>query len=191
MINRPRRPQKPPEKPAAQHAIKGPSKAPQRVIDSPSVAPPGAEDAALARARSRLDAVVASRRLAATGTSQAGADREAARHAGVTPDTVRRWRLACKGLSPDARLAVLADRPGRGRCGPLTDAEMRGCVEALIQAHGPHLTARHVERVLRARCRPCRTLTDTGRGGHRHSATAPRAWMRPTRSGRWTARRRT
>ena len=110
-----------------------------------------ASEAVLDRARSRLDAVVRAERLVATGTLQADADTQVARSAGVSPHTLRRWRTACQGLSSEARLAVLIDRPGRGRCGPLTGGEMRDCVEALVYEHGPHLTAPHVQRVLQAR----------------------------------------
>ncbi|WP_419741377.1 Mu transposase C-terminal domain-containing protein [Ruegeria sp.] len=99
----------------------------------------------------RLDAVAASERLIATGIARADADARAAKGAGVTGDTVRRWRLTCQGLAPEARLVVLTDRPGRGRCGPLSDAQMRDCALALIHEHGPHLTASHVVRVLKAR----------------------------------------
>jgi len=99
----------------------------------------------------RLDAVALSERLAATGLARAEADGRAAGQAGVTTDTVRRWRRACRGLAQEERLAALIDRPGRGRCGPLTGGQMRGCVEALIYEHGPHLTASHAVRVLAAR----------------------------------------
>ncbi|WP_419738528.1 hypothetical protein [Ruegeria sp.] len=65
----------------------------------------------------RLDAVAASERLIATGIARADADARAAREAGVTGDTVRRWRLTCQGLAPEARLVVLTDRPGAGAAG--------------------------------------------------------------------------
>ena len=101
--------------------------------------------------RMRLDAVARSERLTRAGVGQTKADAQAAAAAGVAAVSVTRWRLACRGLAPEARIAVLADRPGRGRCGPLTDSQMRDCVEALIYDHGPHLTATHVVRVLAAR----------------------------------------
>ena len=131
-------------------APKGP-----RTAKAPAVHKPApiaaASGAALARARWRLDAVVRAERLVATGTPQAEADAQVAQAVGVSPHTLRRWRLACRGISSDARLAALIDRPGRGRCGPLTGGEMRDCVEALVYEHGPHLTAPHVKRVLEAR----------------------------------------
>ena len=130
-------------------APKGPRMAKAPAVHKP--APPTASGAVLARARSRLDAVARAERLVATGTPQADADAQVARSAGVSPHTLRRWRMACRGLAPDARLAALIDRPGRGRCGPLTGGEMRDCVEALVYEHGPHLTAPHVQRVLQAR----------------------------------------
>ena len=99
----------------------------------------------------RLDAVARSERLAATGMRQAEADARAAEAAGVSAATLRRWRLACRDLPPEARLAALTDRPGRGRRGTMTDPAMRDCVEALIHGHGPHLTAPHVCRVLKER----------------------------------------
>ena len=131
-------------------ALQGPRSANAPAVHKPAPMAP-ASAAALARARSRLDAVARAERLVATGTPQADADTQVARSAGVSPHTLRRWRLACRGLAPDARLAALIDRPGRGRCGPLTGGEMRDCVEALVYEHGPHLTAPHVERVLMAR----------------------------------------
>ena len=112
---------------------------------------PAACSAALARARVRLDAVARAERLVATGMPRADADAQVAKAAGVSPHTLRRWRLSCRGLVAEARLGALIDRPGRGRCGPLSDGEMRDCVEALIYEHGSHLIARHVERALEAR----------------------------------------
>jgi len=134
----------------AKTPVKGPLKAPASPVPaSPSSAPSTA--ASLAQARLRLDAVALAERLAATGLARAEADTKAAGQAGVTPRTVRRWRLACRGLAPEARPAALTDRPGRGRCGPLTGGQMRDCVEAMIYEHGPHLTASHAVRVLAAR----------------------------------------
>ncbi|WP_170563091.1 Mu transposase C-terminal domain-containing protein [Ruegeria atlantica] len=101
--------------------------------------------------RLRLDAVAQSERLRRAGVPQIEADARVAANFGVAAVSVRRWRLACKGLPPEARVPVLTDRPGRGRCGPLTEGQMRDCVEALIYEHGPHLTASHVVRVLKAR----------------------------------------
>ena len=128
------------------------------------------------RARMRLDAVARSERLAATGMRQAGADMRAAEAAGVSAGTLRRWRLACRGLAPEARLAALTDRPGRGRRGPLTEPAMRDCVEALIHGHGPHLTASHVVRVLKARY------------GHAPSPRAVQRWLRVWRADAANAR---
>ena len=149
MISRPR---KPSLLPVSSNAapLQGPRTAVARPAQSAAPMAPACE-AALIRARSRLDAVARAERLVATGTPQADADRMVARSAGVSPHTLRRWRLSCRGLSSDARLAALSDRPGRGRCGPLTGGEMRDCVEALVYEHGPHLTAPHVQRVLQAR----------------------------------------
>ena len=149
MISRPR---KPSLLPVSSNAapLQGPRTAVARPAQSAALVAASSE-AALARARSRLDAVTRAERLVATGTPQADADRMVARSAGVSPHTLRRWRLACRGLSSEARLAALIDRPGRGRCGPLTGGEMRDCVEALVYEHGPHLTAPHVKRVLEAR----------------------------------------
>ncbi len=156
-----------PATPAAT-ALKAPLKAP--ASSAPGTAPAAetqnmAQDLSqtLPRARARLDAVATSERLAATGLAQAEADAQAAMQAGVSRDTVRRWRRLCRGLAPEARLAVLIDRPGRGRCGPLSDAQMRGCVEALIYEHGPHLSASHVARVLKARYGKAPSLRATQR----------------------------
>ncbi len=110
-----------------------------------------ASRAALAQARARLDAVAEAERLAAEGLPLRQADAQAAEAAAVGTRSLRRWRLACRGIAPEARLAALTDRPGRGRCGPLTGGQMRDCVKALIYAHGPHLTASHAVRVLQAR----------------------------------------
>ncbi len=149
MISRPR---KPSLLPVSSNAapLQGPRTAVARPVQ-PAAPIAAASDAALARARSRLDAVARAERLVATGTPQADADTQVAQAEGVSPHTLRRWRLACRGLSSEARLAALIDRPGRGRCGPLTGGEMRDCVEALVYEHGPHLTAPHVKRVLEAR----------------------------------------
>ena len=134
------------------------------------VSAPSAPVADHGRARMRLDAVARSERLAATGMRQAEADARAAEAAGVSAATLRRWRLACRDLPPEARLAALTDRPGRGRRGTMTDPAMRDCVEALIHGHGPHLTAPHVCRVLKAR------------HGHAPSPRAVQRWL-----GNWRA----
>ncbi len=120
--------------------------APLQPVLSEGPAPGGREVA-----RRRLDAVAQSEAARRSGASQTEADARAAAVAGVSAGTLRRWRLACRDLSPEARLAALADRPGRGRCGALSNKTMRDCVEALVYHHGPHLTASHVQRVLEVR----------------------------------------
>ena len=174
MISRPRKPAISPDPdPAA--PLHGPSTPAAKPIKAPLKAPassapgtaPGTQTQNMAqdipRARARLDAVATSERLTATGLAQVEADAQAAIQAGVSRDTVRRWRRLCRGLTPEARLAVLRDRPGRGRCGPLTERQMRGCVEALIYEHGAHLTASHVARVLKARFGKAPSLRATQR----------------------------
>ena len=146
----------------------------QTHLSAPSA--PSAPVADHGRGRRRLDAVARSERLAATGMRQAEADTRAAETAGVSAVTLRRWRLACRDLPPEARLAALTDRPGRGRRGTMTDPAMRDCVEALIHEHGPHLTAPHVCRVLKARY------------GHAPSLRAVQRWLRNWRADAANAR---
>ena len=146
----------------------------QTHLSAPSA--PSAPVADHGRGRRRLDAVARSERLAATGMRQAEADARAAETAGVSAVTLRRWRLACRDMPPEARLAALTDRPGRGRRGTMTDPAMRDCVEALIHEHGPHLTAPHVCRVLKARY------------GHAPSLRAVQRWFRNWRADAANAR---
>ena len=157
----------PPVPPLAPPLAPAKPAAPDRGVEAraprPGLAPaPGA--------RARLDAVAHAERLHRAGLSRTEADARAAARAGVSAVTLRRWRLACRGLAPEARWAVLADRPGRGRCGPLTQTQMRDCVEALIFEHGPHLAASHVVSVLLARY------------GHAPSLRAAQRWLKTWRA---------
>lgn len=126
-----------------------PSAAPLQAPRTP-LAPVVRSDDAVAR--NRLDAVVHAERLCRGGMARMAADTAAAEAAGVSEASVRRWRLACQGLAPEQRLAVLTDRPGRGRAGPFRDdPEARDLALALVYEQGSYLTASHVERTLHVR----------------------------------------
>ena len=110
-----------------------------------------AREAQRDQAIARLAAVRRSDALHAAGCSCADADALAAAEAGTSTKSVRRWRAKVRGLAPGNRLAALIDRKPTGRPSSI-DGELREELEALLLHFGDHLTARHAQRTLIARC---------------------------------------
>ena len=110
-----------------------------------------ADEAQRDQALARLAAVRRSDALVASGLSRTTADALAAGEAGASIASLRRWRATVRDLPSGGRLAALIDRPRPGRPSSI-DGEMREELVALLNEYGEHLTARHAQRTLSARC---------------------------------------
>ena len=99
------------------------------------------------RVSRQLTTIERSNALASKGMSRTEADATAAKEAGVSVNSVKRWRQRVRGLQPEGQRAALLERKRSGRPSVIDD-RTRETLEDLILRRGLHLSATSARKAL-------------------------------------------